>query len=391
MLVACGGGKDKDCTAGATAPCTCTDGASGTQTCGTGGTFGACSCDEVDAGIDAPAIDAMVDAPSGPCDPLAAPGQQNCAANHKCTWIQVEDSPQSVGQVGCVPDGTVALGGACTRGPVGATTGFDNCVAGAICIGGTCSDICGFDNSANAACAAGYQCTPYEGLFENGDDPPAAGVCNPSCNPVTQQVTGGGTCGAGNGCYLVTNQTTTIAVCAGAGAIGHNETITGQPFANSCLPGHQPRRADGASTTMQCGALCQVTDVTATTNTSSEGGVAPDTCASKGAAPPESATAGESCRYFWAREPFEALTPYSNTVGWCFKHAVFQYDSNGDMQNDAPFPRCIALTTGDVVPPIANPPHNDAEYFWCAAKPAAKQLTIRRDVQPALDRLTGWR
>src|SRR4029453_10752910 len=124
---------------------------------------------------------------------------------------------------------------------------------------------------------------------------------------------------------------------------------------------------DQNSNNLECGALCQMVDVYMNTNVASEGGLAPYTCASKGAAAPDDAMNGESCRYYWAREPFDTLSAFSNTLGWCFRHAVFQYDTNGDMVNDAAFPRCVDLTTGDVVPPIGNPPHNDAEYFWCAA------------------------
>ena len=104
----------------------------------------------------------------------------------------------------------------CTNGPVGETTGFDNCAAGGICISGTCQDICGFDNSANAACEAGYACTRYSGLFANMDEDPIAGACKPACNPLTQMITGGGACPNGEGCYTLTSATTTVAVCAGA-------------------------------------------------------------------------------------------------------------------------------------------------------------------------------
>ena len=169
------------------------------------------------------------------------------------------------------------------------------------------------------------------------------------------------------GCYILSSPTETIAVCASDGEVGHGEEITGTAFANSCVPGAQPRRRDGATFTVECGGLCTPTDVTSTTNMTSEAGVAPLGCDRWGAAPPSDGTAGESCRYWWAREPFDGLSPYSNSVGWCFKHAAFQYDSNGDMTVDAPFPRCTTLTTGDLVPPIANPPHNDAQFFWCVA------------------------
>jgi len=147
---------------------------------------------------------------------------------------------------------------------------------------------------------------------------------------------------------------------------------------NSCVPGGMPRAADDTGTTFECGALCQMTDVYMGVNEADEGGVAPYTCQAAGAAAPDDPTNGESCRYWWAREPFEGLSQFSNTLGWCFKHAAFQYDTNGDQTPDAPFPRCITLTTGDIVPPIGNPPHNDAQYFWCAALPDAPALRVDR-------------
>ena len=394
LAASCGGGDSATCVPGTSIACTCTNGLSGAQVCGADETYGACSCD----GADAPTTDAPIaDAPpQGPCDPLAAPGAQNCATGQKCTWIVIQETPEPLGVVGCVPDGNVPNGQACTVGPAGETTGYDDCSAGNICVGGTCADVCGFDGSAGAACATGYNCTRYSGLFANGADDPVAGACSPACDPVTQTVTGGGMCPTGDGCYLLTSATETIAVCADAGDIGHNQPITGPVFANSCLPGHQPRRASpSAPNSFECGALCAPSDVTSTTNMTDEGGDSPYTCESKGASPPDSATAGESCRYYWAREPFDTLSPYSNTVGFCWKHAIWQYDTNGDMTPDSPFPRCITLTTGDIVPPIGNPPHNDAEYFWCLALPAtltgaAKAQSFPEPVRQ-LDRIGRWR
>jgi hypothetical protein len=312
------------------------------------------------------------------CEPLAAPGAQGCATGEKCTWVVLQDAPAPLGTTTCVPNGVKDLGDSCTMGPAGETTGFDDCKAGLICIGGQCQDICGFDGSPEAACAAGYNCTRYSDLFANGSDDPIAGACAEGCNPVTQLRTGGSPCPAGQGCYLLTSSTETIAVCAGAGTIGHGELITGTIFANSCLPGLQPRRRDGITQDVECGALCQVTDVYMGVNEADEGGVAPYTCAAKGAAAPDDPANGESCRYWWARESFDTLSPFSNTVGWCFKHVAFQYDSDGDSTPDAPFPRCVTLTTGDVVPPIGNPPHNDAQYFWCMALPETPGLVADR-------------
>ncbi len=339
--------------------------------------------DDIAPVIDSPpgATDAPIDG-STVCNPLGAPGSQGCNPGQKCTWIRVQDTPERLGKIGCVADGTVGPGGTCAFGPVGESTGFDDCQAGLIC-NGTCTDICGFDGSANAMCASGFNCTRYDGLWANGEDDPLYGACNPGCNPITQlQSAGGAPCASGDGCYMLTSQTETIAVCANAGDVAHNADIVGPAFANSCVPGAQPRRKEPTSMTVQCGGLCNPVDVTSTTNMASEGGAeiagnatAKDNCQSSwGANPPQDGTAGEGCRFWWAREPFEGLSPYSNTVGWCFKHAVFQYDTNGDNMDDAPFPRCITLTTGDVVPPIGNPMHNDAQYFWCVALPATATL-----------------
>lgn len=335
--------------------------------------------------------------PAGACNPLT---QTGCAAGKKCTWIQVSDTPDPVGTVGCTANGTVAAGAACTQGPVGADTGFDACQAGLVCIAGLCQDICGFDGSPAAACASGYNCIRYSNLFANGTDSPIAGACSLGCDPVTQVRGDGMPCPGGQGCYLLTSSTDTIGVCAGAGSLTHGQTITGTAYANSCLPGHMPRRRDQATQTTECGALCKPADVFQGNNVASEGGVSPYTCVSKGAAAPSDPTSGESCRYYWSREPFATLSPYSNTVGWCFKHAAFQYDSNNDMIPDAAFPRCVDLTTGDIVPPIGE--GNDALQFWCVQRPAMVMTPLRSSRTGAprpqpnaggilLDRVGNWR
>jgi hypothetical protein len=182
--------------------------------------------------------------------------------------------------------------------------------------------------------------------------------------------------------------------------VQHNVEITGTTYANVCVPGAQVRTRGTGLTGYECGGLCRPANVYQGQNEIDEGGVAPDSCEARwGAAPPSDSVAGESCRYWWAREPFEMGSAYSNHFGFCFKHAAFQYDTNGDGTPDAPFPRCPSLTTGDVVPPIENPPHNDAQYFWCMANPAAPPVpwaptprNTRLQMQGAsLDRVGNWR
>lgn len=304
------------------------------------------------------------------CNPSLPAGQQGCPNGEKCAWVVVQQTPQRIGKLACVASGTVAAGGTCAFGPPGEATGFDNCEAGLVCAGQVCRDVCSLDGAAAGACAENFSCARYSSLFSNGSDAPLFGACSRGCDPLTQLLIGSTTetCGTGNGCYVLTTSSTTIAVCAGAGMGTHGQAITGQAFANSCAPGHTPRATGPGATTSECSALCRPNDVYQGHNEADEGGQAPFTCESRGASPPDSATAGESCRYWFGNENFAQLTPFSNTLGFCWKHAIYQYDTNGDSQPDAPFPRCITLTTGDVVPPLANPPHNDAVYFWCAAQ-----------------------
>ena len=361
-------------------------GTGGGDDAGTGGGTG--------GGADAGTPDAGTQDAGVACNPLAAPGLNGCSASQKCAWIVVQETPMALGQLGCVPDGTVARVGTCAQGPTRPTTGYDDCAATNTCIGGRCEAIC--EVSGGTQCAGYGDCTRYSGLFANEPDAPTLGACSEGCDPLSQTRFDGGSCGVNKGCYLLTGADTTAAICAGAGTVGHNQDITGNTFANSCVPGAMPRRKDSSSLTMQCGGLCRPADVTSTMNTSQEAGVGGDNCVTRwGAAPPADATAGESCRYYWGREPFTTLSPFSNTVGWGFKHAVIQYDSDGDTTPDALVPRCAALTTGDVVPPLDGV--FDALSFWCVASPSMRGRAggavkpAWASEQPRLDCFGGWR
>jgi len=139
---------------------------------------------------------------------------QGCSSGEKCTWLDAPDDSCGGSKFDCVPDGSVTLGGICTRGVPGATTGYDNCQAGLVCIGpdsgGECKDVCGFDGGADAGCPTGQACTPYLNLSANADEFPVIGACNATC--------GIGSCSAGQACYVLTLVSQdTIAVCAPAG------------------------------------------------------------------------------------------------------------------------------------------------------------------------------
>lgn len=319
--------------------------------------------------------------PPGPrCYPLEPVGGHRCAPDEKCTWVVSAEEP--TGALACVPDGTVPADGACTL----AATGIDDCVHGAVCIDGTCRALCDLSRGPHGDCEAGAACQAHEGLFAEGFQPPVVGVCTPQCDPLAQ--TG---CPEGQGCYLLTRSGPAVTACANPGTVGRGEAITGTVYANSCQPGLQPRRRDSSlPVVMECGGLCTPTAVTEDVGEASEGGVAPRTCVASGAVAPDDPVNGESCRFWWAREDTGEVSPYSNTVGWCFRHAAFQYDSDLDQRLDAPFPRCITLTHGDVVPPVGTPPHDDALYFWCVPWPdngAARPLATDGPARLRLDQL----
>src|SRR5687768_11223860 len=59
--------------------------------------------------------DETEDPPPPACDPVAETG---CRADQRCTWVRLAGSPPT-GATACVADGTVPLGGACTRGRPG--------------------------------------------------------------------------------------------------------------------------------------------------------------------------------------------------------------------------------------------------------------------------------
>ena len=365
-------------------------GGGGGTTGGGGGATGGGGGGDQDAGMDAgtdAGVDAGVDAglpDAGLCDPSVSDGGSNgCAAGERCTWITLATQPVENGRIGCVPMGTSSNGSTCTPatpGPMGA----DDCVQGNICINAQCKKACLLSDP--NSCGSSAVCTAYSGLFANDPDVPTYGACVPTCDPLTNAP-----CTGTQGCYLLVNQTDTVAVCAGAGTVQHGQTITGTAFANSCVPGAKPRRKDQSTMTMECGGLCAPAEVTMGMNTADEGGIAPNNCQTRwGAAPPPDSTSGESCRYFWAVEPGPNLTRFSNTLGYCFKHAAFQYDSNGDLTPDMPWPRCTTLTTGDVVPPFS-PMQNDALYFACVPQPVMKRAQPSPRMPSSESMLTGWR
>jgi len=119
------------------------------------------------------------------CNPVF---QIGCDTGERCTWVRVELGSSGWGEIGCVPTGTAQVGAACTWGPHGTATGYDDCATGLLCDApmdvdratGTCVSIC--DASAQAgttgACETALTCQTTVGVFWNAGCPASVvGVC----------------------------------------------------------------------------------------------------------------------------------------------------------------------------------------------------------------------
>jgi hypothetical protein len=329
--------------------------------------------------------DVPPDVPMG-CNVLT---QAGCAAGEKCTWLLDAVMPQYVGHVACAPAGTANVGEACMYGMPGAT-GFDNCAAGLVCGNfrggaGECKQICDQQGGA-PACDAQHVCVTYSGLFGTSATMPAAGgVCDLACDPMTDndfdgsgtQVKTGTTCGTNPaiGCYGVPSSGTAPATgwsCGGdvnvneAQPIGlrHRVQCTemnncADPgptiYVNSCNQGYLPllRESTMVSTAI-CTALCKPKNCylgNCGTNNADRLGEDPHRCTTPDRVGQfDTGQAAEHCRYIWSFEIDDQgnflRSPTSDTVGFCFDHSKYLYDSDNDNTPDTPLPACATLADG---------------------------------------------
>ncbi|HTJ44676.1 MAG TPA: hypothetical protein VL463_21370 [Kofleriaceae bacterium] len=331
-----------------------------------------------------PNIDAGFDAPMAQvCNPVA---QSGCDAGEKCSWVRIQATATTqIGQLGCVPDGSVAVNGSCTWGAAGAATGYDNCVKGNICLAssrtdkatGVCLGICDTTAAAGAAgaCATNYACGRYVNFFQNAGDPATTtGLCDPTCDPLTQKrdFDAGSASGDHCGGPLDANQKPTK-TCIGfpssdanpsdftcgnvldatktAGTYAYDTTLGGV-FANSCAAGSIPLLYDNTASAQAqdemkilCVAYCKPAD-TSTAATTQAGGISPNTCAAAG-------TGGShQCLYWWGLEYDSSGNPtpknkWSDTLGYCFDYTNYTYDGTSlhpPRTATEPHPDCTKLS-----------------------------------------------
>lgn len=335
------------------------------------------------------------------CIPAMPDGMQGCPTGQKCTWnVDLVNTTAYVGHIACVPNGTKQVGEACTYGQPG-NTGYDDCVAGAVCTAfrnpavnamGVCKLICDRGSTTGQQCDQDHVCVNYNGLFVDGTTT-KAGVCNQSCNPLTDNdydgsgtlfTRTGTTCQAEDeGCYggpSLGKQPPTGFSCtkeyhydAPNGGYRHRTECTetngcADPgtkiFTNSCNQGYVPVliEATGSSVTI-CVAYCEPVNCfmgNCGSNNVDRLGKAPNRCS------PEDRIGtfdgvtmgsddGEHCRFLWASEidrDTKIFLPsqWSDKIGFCVDHSKYQYDADGDGTPDTMYPACATLPDGFGMP-----------------------------------------
>ncbi len=294
------------------------------------------------------------------CDPN---DQTTCPTNQRCTWVAVT---ATTGYPACLADGTVAQGGACAAGPYGAATGFDACKRGLACANGQCQPIC---KTSNDTCGTHFVCTNYSSVFYSSGTI-LAGVCAPTCNPLTQarDYDAAPACGSPTpatpalGCFGKSVFTCSKVVYpnnkSDAPAAGPS---SGGFYLNGCAPGYLPALTAATGSTQQiCVALCQP-GPTSMDAPADAGGVTPSTCAAAGAASPH------ECRYWWWLEN-TSLSSFpdalSNTMGFCIDYT--KYTGNKSGTGTAPYPSCTALSTSAHT---YDATLTDTQYWGCEPYP----------------------
>jgi hypothetical protein len=321
-------------------------------------------------------IDARTD-PCGP-DPLVCNllTQTGCVAGDKCTWIR--GSEECGDHVGCAPAGPVAVGGSCTWGADGATTGYDDCAQGAICSAepdastGTCERMCS-PWDATLPCPSGSACAVRAGLFsDEPNETLLAGICEPTCNPLvqTRDSDGAPACGSPDpahptlGCFATFTSGPAVFTCGPAGTLGHRDPGPG----SGCLPGTNPYiRESGTPEVIVCLAFCAPLTVNNTQPPEARDGAEPYSCPEMprgtGVVGPVARADGadERCQHLWVWEGAAPPSPAGNAYGICMDPTRFTWDDDR-MPATPPVPWPMPETLDPYVDAMNPQPNED--LFW---------------------------
>ena len=357
------------------------------------GTLAACSDGKKPVVFTPDAPGTTGDGGVGICSPLT---QMGCNTGEKCNWIYDQLMPTVVGHIGCEPVGTIAIGGACGNRAVGP----DTCVKGAECVSGECKAICDHQGG-DPMCDSDHACVRYQNLFTDGTTT-VAGVCDPGCDPLTQDLkvgTNKTACGStmptmpDKGCYGYDEYSCSGVAPTVSNAVAVTLTDRVAPagdYLNACAPGFMPILiSETGSMTGLCNGLCAALEVD---NTAAHAGnelgdptalaknptaAAPaagnGTC---GAQKRGSVTDGpETCRFLWIYNVDDAgmlnITDYTDKMGVCFARNKYKYDSNNDgmlSAADMNTPACGTVGGAPGLPPRSAATagkYDDAADFFC--------------------------
>ena len=412
VIAGCGtASPDRACVPGVQVACACPGGGAGAQACAAdGGGYETCICsgspdadvaaqdlpgDEASAaealqdeglagdvagGEDVPGTDeAGAEVAPAPCDMVA---QTGCGAGERCAWIRDQVDPKPSGAPGCVAEGTADVNGPCSYGATGTATGFDNCRKGLTCLAtyaeqatGVCRAVCDLTAApgSSGACVGPYVCGAYSDFLGTG--PQTVGLCDPTCDPLTQQRLAdgapycGGTAGPSLGCYggPSVDPSPSHFICAKAGpATNVSDTAcdqNGMCFLNGCAPGFLALlHASNSDPTPICVALCEPGDTSQAAPGNAQGKVGSGhTCPDAGAG------GTHECRYWrWLEGADTPVSSFSAGLGFCMDYTKYLYDSNGDQSLDAAYPSCTTLSaTGHTFSDAVS----DTQYWGCEATP----------------------
>jgi hypothetical protein len=353
------------------------------------------------------------------CNPLT---QSGCEAGEKCANRILQGGVNPIIEITCVPDGTVAIDGACTYGAFG-ESGYSNCKAGGECIGtrnGVCKQIC--DHQTKGSCDANHACGTYASFFESNNKT-VAGVCETKCDPLKQELVLGtrtAACGAAdpamadNGCFTANLEDFTCARIPSDPMNAQNDALsrtdrvpalappTGGAYVNGCAAGYIPFFVEReGSMTVTCTGLCAPakTDNTAQNAVNAQGDVnaiaklhnkampaAGDgvcTVDKKGSAEPE------NCHYLWFwhfdRDGVLIPGPYNDTLGVCWAYGKYSTTIGGVMHG---WPKCESLPPKGAT---KDPIYGDAADWPCVPSGQANPLALRKARTAARDYHFGAR
>jgi hypothetical protein len=359
--------------------------------------------------------DATFDAPVA-CNPVA---QTGCGPSEKCTWVVDLDSTATmseVGHIGCAAVGSIADAGACNDAISAVGGGADNCVAGELCVTGKCKPICDPQLVAGAgACATNYACSIYADIFSSAGNS-VAGICEPSCDPLTQALNAGdgataacgsldpaqpaGACVASVGFRSFHCAPTSPTLYANLDRSVPFTDALGNAYSNGCAPGFIPFYFEDASGAMKtlCSGMCAPLKVDQTIaaqaghqddnrgDKAALGKLPTDSMPVKGKAICDagvkgstvSAPHGQDCRYLWfplaKGDPTKSIqSPFNDTLGVCFAYEDFVTVTVPGMAQKQPEKSCAELPAEPTTDPFGSAKDNGcyplAESFGARAAP----------------------